>query len=184
MLEYLKVREAYLSLCVCLSAAGDAARVEEVSLEGELFQLASRKPVEGEALHNGVSAQQSEAPKEEEEVEVPQLPADKPDAPYSPREPVVNPGQPPLDESGASTPTEPAAEKHNKNLCESTSAINPDDQHAQTPETTTVSSRKLGSEPAPRHMESLAELTIEEGEYRPSEFNWNHMASVSIHLTR
>ena len=167
------VREANVSLFTYLSVSeGDYnVRIEGISLKGEPLQLALSKSVEGEVGRHHVSAQQSETAEDEKAVEASPFPADEPDASY-PGESVLYPAQPPLHSSEASAVVE-LAEGHG-GLYESTSVIQSDDQHAQAPEMSIVSSRKLGSEePAPRHrhMDAPSEPTIEESEYRAGEFN-------------
>ena len=156
-----------LALCELMgSEIGSTARVEEISLKGEPLQHPPSKPVEG---RNGSLAQQGDVAKGEEEDSAPLFPADKPDSSYPPEESDQYQAQPPPDAPEASAPAGLAENLYGA-LYES---IQSGGQRAQAP----------GSEPACRHMDPPAQLTIGGDKHQKGEFNLEQMAFILIHLT-
>jgi len=181
-LECLTVCGVELSIYTCLplAIAYYTTPVEGISLKGESLQPTSPKQVEGQ---NGVSAQQSEASKDEEEVEASPFAAGKLDASYPPAGSAQDPAQLSCDVSLDSAPAELAGKGHG-GLDESISVLLHDDQRARVPETRNISPMKLGlEEPAPHHMDAPAELTINEAKSRAGEFNSKQVLSIFVSLT-
>jgi hypothetical protein len=148
------------------SEIDSTARVEETSLKGKSLQLPPPKPVEG---RNGGLTQQGEIAEDEEQDSAPLFSADKPDSSCPPEESDQYLAQPPLDEPEASAPAELAENRYDA-LYES---IQSGDQHAQAP----------GSEPAPRHMDPAAQLTIGGDKHQKGEFNLEQMSFILVHPT-